>query len=462
MTMARRIGLILVLLSGGLSVWWGCAIGWKAYGGPLDFQAVYYGARTLMEHHNPYSVSELGAVYSAEGGNSASVTPKQRYDVTMFVNTPATLVLVAPFAMLPVAVGQVLWMLLVTGSLILAAYLVWDLAADHAPILSGCMVGFLLLNCQVIFGAGNSAAIVVGFCAIAVWCFLKDRYVPAGIVCMAISLAMKPHDAGLVWLFFLLAGGLYRKRAIQTAVVTAAIVLAAVVWISLVVPHWMHDWQGNMATISAPGGLNDPRPDMVKKIAAGNVISLQAVFSVFHSEPRFYNSASYLVCGVLLAIWAYATLRSRGFQERTWFALAVVVPLTVLVTYHRVYDAKLLLLTIPACAILWEEGGSIAWIALVLNAVGIFLHADVPLTLLGDFMDKLHLSTSTLTGRILTVVLERPNQGILLAMSLFYLWVYVRRSASQRASGAGDTDAQTVSENPILEASALQTVVTGG
>ena len=251
-------------------------------------------------------------MFSAEGANSVAVTPKQRYDVTLFVNTPATLVLVAPFAMLPVAVGQVLWMLLVTGSLILAAYLVWDLAADYAPILAGCMVGFLLLNCQVIIGAGNSAAIVNEFARSRFGVFSRIDMCPRGIVCMAISLAMKPHDAGVVWLFFLLAGGLYRKRAIQTAVVTAALILAALVWISLVVPHWMHDWQRNMAAISAPGGLNDPRPEMVKKIAAGNVISLQAVFSVFNSEPRFYNMASYLVCGVLLAILEHSRLFDRA------------------------------------------------------------------------------------------------------------------------------------------------------
>jgi hypothetical protein len=317
------------------------------------------------------------------------------------------------------------------------------------------MVGFLLLNCQVIIGAGNSAAIVVGFCAVAIWCFLKNRYVPAGILCMAISLAMKPHDAGVVWLFFLLAGGLYRKRAIQTAVVTALLILAAVLWISLVVPHWMHDWQHNMATISAPGGLNNPRPEMVKKIAAGNVISLQAVFSVFNSEPRFYNMASYLVCGTLLAVWAFATLRSRRSQDQAWFAMAVVVPLTILVTHHRVYDAKLLLLTIPACAILWEKRDSVGWTAMTITSIGIFLHADVPLTLLGDLMLRLPIPPSTLTGRILTVLLERPNQIILLAMTVFYLWVYWRRSVSVSVPGVGDTAEQTAAESPVLAGSAL-------
>ena len=40
-------------------------------------------------------------------------------------------------------------------------------------------------------------------------------------MCLAISLMLKPHDAGLVWLYFLLAGGIYRKRALQALVADA-------------------------------------------------------------------------------------------------------------------------------------------------------------------------------------------------------------------------------------------------
>jgi hypothetical protein len=35
---------------------------------------------------------------------------------------------------------------------------------------------------------------------VAAWCFIKGRFIPAGILCLAVSLAIKPHDAGLVWL----------------------------------------------------------------------------------------------------------------------------------------------------------------------------------------------------------------------------------------------------------------------
>ncbi len=49
------------------------------------------------------------------------------------------------------------------------------------------------------------------------------RCVWVGILCLAVSLAIKPHDGGLVWLYFILAGGAFRKRALQSLVVTLAL-----------------------------------------------------------------------------------------------------------------------------------------------------------------------------------------------------------------------------------------------
>ena len=49
----------------------------------------------------------------------------------------------------------------------------------------------------------------------------------------------------------------------------------------------------------------------------------------------------------------------------------------MLPVYHRCYDARLLLLTIPACVILWKHGGKIAWSALLLTLAAIVLTGDI-------------------------------------------------------------------------------------
>ena len=433
MMKTRSIGLAAVLVCSGLSVLWGCSIGWSAPGGPMDFQAVYYGSKTLIQHHNPYRIHDVEHVIQSDGPVLSELTPKRQNLVTLFVNTPVTLLFVAPFAMLPLAEAQVLWSIFSAGSLIFGAILMWDLSADYAPVLSACLVGFLLLNCQIVIAAGNTAAIVVGLSIVATWCFIRNRLIVFGIACMAVSLVIKPHDAGPVWLYFLLVNSVQRKRAIQTAILAALFSIPALIWIWLVVPNWLQDWRANLAVISATGGLNDPRPLIVAGVSAGNVICLQAVFSIFNENPSFYNLASYIVCGVPILLWIVSTLRTRSSPNRAWFAMAVIVPWTMLATYHRVYDAKLLLLAVPACAMLWSRRNAISRTALILTSAGFVLNADVPLAILTNLIDKMHLTASTLTGKLLMVILARPNQEILLAMGLFYLWVYVKKDSVTEA-----------------------------
>jgi hypothetical protein len=103
----------------------------------------------------------------------------------------------------------------------------------------------------------------------------------------------------------------------------------------------------------------------------------------------------------------------------------------MLVTYHRPYDAKLLLLTVPACAMLWAKGGAIGRIALVVTTAGIVLTADIPLAILVILTKNLPISTVGLSRQIMTVVLMRPATLILLVMGIFYLWVYLRRAGPE-------------------------------
>ena len=430
MTKKQRIALAWILLACGISIGWGFSVGQNANGW-VDFRAVYYGTRCLLQHHNPYKVSELEGVYRAEGGERPSETVAAHQAVVLYVNVPTSFIVVTPFALLPWGPAHLLWLSLTAGVFILAALLMWNLGASYAPDISLILIFILLANCESIFGAGNTAGIAVGLCVIAAWCFIRERFVWAGILCLALSLAIKPHDAGLVWLYFLLAGGVYRKRALQTLLITVVIGLAAFLWVSHVAPHWMQDWQSNLATISAPGGINEPGPASLTGRSAFMVIDLQAAISIFRDNPRIYNPASYIVCAVLLLAWAVRTLRSSFSPARAWIALAAVAPLTMLITYHRPWDAKLLMLTVPACAILWAEGGRIAWVALLVNSMGLLLTGDIPLASLSIISNKLHGYIAGFFGQILTLVLIRPASLILLVMSIFYLWVYLRRDLPQ-------------------------------
>jgi Glycosyltransferase family 87 len=421
----RRNGLIWVLLCIGISILWGISIG-RGGNAWIDFRAVYAGTRCLIHQHNPYNVSDLEREYLSEDGQRPPDSPFYLQAIVLYVNLPTTFVVVAPFAVLSWGPAHILWMLLTGSVFILAILLMWNAGAGHSPRVSTFLACVIAVNCASIFAAGNTAGIVVGLCGIAVWCFLQNRFVRIGVLCLALSLAVKPHDAGLVWLYFVLAGGANRKRALQSAVITTVICLTAVLWVSHVAPTWMHDWNANLATISARGGINEPGPNSLSGHSIYTVVDLQAAISIFRDDPRFYNIATYLICGTLLLVWSIWTLRTRFSVFKAWLGLAAVTAFTLLITYHRPWDAKLTMLAIPPCCMLWAERGRIGKIAFSITTAAALFAGDFPLAAFKTLADALHVSTAGFGGQLLALVLTRPESIALLAMGVFYLWTYLR------------------------------------
>jgi hypothetical protein len=428
MTKAWRAGLLLMLLGAVLFVLTGEAFERSTPVGLMDFKVLYHGARCFIHNCDPYNVSELQRFYKADGGEQPSDPPIIRYVVTEYVYLPTTFLVTGPFATLPWGPAHVLWTILTVACFITAAFLVWNLCAKYAPVLAGCLIGFWLASSIVIFAGGNAVGFVISLCVIAVWCFVQERFAWGGILCLAISLLIKPHDTGLVWLYFLLAGGTYRKRALQTLAIASVLCLVAFLWVSKVSPHWWQEQHANLSAISTHGGMNDPAPGSTVDRTAGLVIDLQSIVSIFRDSPRFYNSVSYVIGGSLIFLWLVRTLRSQPSPINTWLALAAIAPLTMLVTYHKPYDAKLLLLTVPACILLRIEGGRIGKTAVLVTIIAIVFTADIPLGILVFLTRNFHSDTGSLHGMILTILLTRPVTLILLVISAFYLWVYLRHT----------------------------------
>ena len=426
MTKARLDGLYLVLLGSVAFLLLGVALERSAPAPLADFKALYYPSRCLIQHHDPYMESEVRRIYEAEGGNRPLDSAKTGQIATENVYPPSALFFMAPFAMLPWGPVHILWIALTAGSFVLASLLIWNLGANYAPIVSGVLIGFLLANSESLLITGNAAGIAISLCVVAVWCFLRERFVPVGIACLAVSLALKPHEAGLVWLYFLLAPGVFRKRALQTLAVTTAISLLAVLWVGHVAPQWMQEWHSNVAAFSVHGGVNDPGPASTGGHGLDMLVSLQTAISVLWDDPRFYNLVSYLICAPLVLAWGFITLRSRPSTRRAWLALAAITALSMLPVYHRQVDARLLLLTVPACAMLWAEGGRIGRLALAVTTAGLVLTGDIPWAIFFGVASKLHLPATALTGTILMAVQMFPVPLILLAVGVFYLWIYAR------------------------------------
>lgn len=400
--------------------------------GMIDFGGLYYGALCVMHHQDPYDPNAALRESRVEGALFAADPAAARIARTVIsiaVNLPTSLFLAVPFALLPWGLAQSLWMILISSLLFLAACLMWDLGASASPGLYVCLAGFILVNCEMILAVGNSAGVAVGLCLLATWSFLLDRYVPVGVLLLAVSLAIKPHDAGFIWLFFLLAGGNLRKRALQTLGVASVLAICAAVWIAPVSPHWIQELHRNLALVSTSGSTSDPYHSGV---GMASVINLQGALSILWNRPEFYNAISYLVGGVSILVWAVAVfLHKRRSRESAILALASISALSLLPVYHRTHDAKLLLLAIPACAMLWRERRPKRWLALALTAAGILLTSDIPDEILLLCGQRLHIPLTTFGEKMATLLIFRPVPLVLLALGWFYLWAYLRGTTKQ-------------------------------
>jgi hypothetical protein len=401
----------------------------------MDVRSAYISSRCFLHDCNPYQQSDLMRVYFASGGKLRA--DPQGAEIIQFetqnLYLPTSLAAIAPYALLPYELARFLWVLSIAAAYLLAAWLMWSVAADKSPLLSAALLAFYLANSGSLI-PGNVGALSLSLCVIAAWCFMSDRFVFAGVLCMAMSLALKPHESAVIWFFFLMLGGLYRRRALQSLLVLAIVAVPALLWIQHTSPHWIAELHANMQAHYAPGGIDDPGPTAALNRGSLVITDLQVIISFFVDKPSIYNPISYAICLALLAAIVLAIRKTQPSKERIWIGLAAVAALSMLPLYHRQYDAKLLILTLPAFALLWAQGGRIAKITLVVESIGLFLTADLPWAFFRALITRLQLPTTGMSGQILIVVLSFPVPIALLLTCCHYTAMYRRRAATPVAA----------------------------
>lgn len=426
MNSARKDGIRLLLL--GAAVFLVAGFLWEPHwpGAMADFKAVFVASRAMLHHADPYQSNHILAELKqvANPADALASSPRQMQVALQCINLPTTLCLLAPMALLPWSLAPLFWMTLTACAFLVAAALAWDLCAEFAPASAGCAIGILVANSILLLTGGNMAGMVVSLTVIAVWCFLRAQFDWLGVLFLALALAVKPQDAGLVWLYFLLARGVFRKRALQTLAVLAALWLPALLWMSHIAPAWTAELRANLTLTASKGQLNDPGPASVTHLSLDMPIHLQTVFSVFRDQPRIYNLAAYAVGGLLIVCWIAFTLRTRQSGKVPLLALGAAAPLTLLPTYHRLYDAPLLLLAIPAiAALLTRNSRGRKWVLAVL-ALTLAFTGDFPLILLGLLTRRVQFSTYGAWNQLKLILLARPATLVICVLSVFLLWHY--------------------------------------
>jgi len=119
------------------------------------------------------------------------------------------------------------------------------------------------------------------------------------------------------------------------------------------------------------------------------------------------------------------TLRSGSSPRLAWFGLAAISAIAMLPVYHRTYDARLLVLAVPACAMLWKEQRALGRAAFLLTIAAIVLTGDIFWIV---FFQITHYSGWAVVFGMF------PAPIALLALGGFYLWVYSRSAPTANAA----------------------------
>lgn len=394
----------------------------------IDFRAAYVGGKSVLDGFDPYNHEIFLRVFQKSLGNLTNDASGDyvRQALTRYFYPPTIFAVTAPLAALPFAIAQTLWVGCSAASCILSAFLAWDLAAHRAPFLAGALLSFCLVNSMSSVVWGNPAGLAVGLCVIAVWCIFRERFAIIGVLCLAISLALKPNDSGLVWLYLFFASPSCRKRAVQTLAALAIFTFPFLLWVWKVSPHWLEEMRSNYLVLSARGAISDPGPSAALGRGASMLTDLRSIFSFFWDDPRFYNLASFTVIAALLIVWIREFRRAELTPTRAWFHVAAIVALSPLASYHRLYDARLIVLTIPALALLWTDGGRIARIALLINGAAIVATSDLPWVLYLFTMAKLDPEPTGMYKQLRIACISLTVPLALLATAVLYIWALMR------------------------------------
>jgi hypothetical protein len=199
---------------------------------------------------------------------------------------------------------------------------------------------------------------------------------------------------------------------------------ALILWLHPRSADWTSTLHRNLTATLSPGGSADPRPSNPQAIGDTN---LQALTSIFFADERMFNAVAYAVFAVLLAAWIISVVRTNASPELHFLSLGALSVLSLTPVYHRFYDTRLLLLTIPAVLIVFQKRrllGTLIAVLTILAVVSVQYRVQVFLLQHGQWQ-------SVVQNKFLLIVLLRQQNLELLMLFFLYLLAIISTRASR-------------------------------
>jgi hypothetical protein len=304
-----------------------------------DFAVPYSASRALVFGTDPYQPDTLNRILLDAG---REIGPDGRAANNSSVYLPPTLVPTVPFALLPWRAARIAWLCL---NVVLVAWMI------HAAL---SLAGLSWRDTRGLWLAGGIVAlapihtgIAVGQIAIpsatllliAIALVQSGRQMPGGVA-LGISVLLKPQLTGPFLAYYFLRGG--RRAALVATVVGVASTAISIGWLELNGVPWLESWRSVMSSIMVPGSQHDPAGPW-----SAQLLELRTLIAVTT------GAESAATIGFLLAAaagaWLYVAGRTLD-RDHDLLLLSGVAVLSLLATYHRFYDAALLVIVLAAIA----------------------------------------------------------------------------------------------------------------
>jgi|SRR5579859_1046757 len=422
--------------------------GQRAFRFSHDLVPVYTGAGCLLSGCDPYDTSQLEQQLFLRGGRAVDL-PSWEIDVPVY--PPSTFLAISPLAFIPYHLARVLWFLLNGSLFILSAALVISACSPAYRWLATILGSFILATSGILLVVGQPATLAISLVIISCYLLLRNRFLLFSALLLMVSLAVKPQIGGLIVLYFF-AQRIHRRYA-AIAMAGALVLLFSAGLILQMHPrsaNWRATLRANLSATLSSGGSADPRP--ANQVAIGDT-NLQSLTSIFFADTRTFNNSAYALFLVLLSAWIMVVPWSNVSREMHYLALAPLAVLSLMPIYHRFYDTRLLVLTVPAVIIVLQKRrilGAALVVLTFLAVVSVQYRVQLFLVQHGEWLRILHHKF------LFILLLRQQNLELLVIFGLYLVAIFGAqvRSSQEPIDGESPRWASTASNKDPATASA--------
>lgn len=362
-----------------------------------DFVPLYTGASCLIHGHDPYNWIAQQHQLVQVGGPS---TGPEFWENFQIVYPPLTYVLLSPIALLRWPPATLLWLVLNVLVFATGAIAIIHASRPRFRWLAVLLVAAILATSNVLLALGQITLVDIGLLALACALILRNRLI-SGFVAMGLAVALKPQLGGLILAYFLFPRRT-RSLAAGTLALLVLLSLGAGLWFSHrpQTSHWPAELRHNIAVGKAPGGslhAGTLDPD-----GPNQTVSLQQLTESLSKDQTISAYMAWTIAAAIGALLLSNLVKMPAGYERDCMAIAALAMLTLLPVYHRLYDMRLVLLTVPALVLLVERRRGWGSAMVVLSTFLFFSTSLLSLRFIGERGREItahHLAMQIFLGR---------------------------------------------------------------